>query len=79
MNKQNRRIEWQEEWREFYSGWESRLLVVAWAAALLFVIGMALGGLLSHWHAAQGPERQKPVVDVVFTEEQPAGEMPRLL
>lgn len=71
MDKQNRRAQWREEWKELFHCWESKLLFLAWAAALVFVIGMAAGGVLSHWNASPGREAQKPVLDVVFTQDRP--------
>ena len=71
MEKQNRREEWRQEWRRLWVRWESKLLMVAWAAALLFVTGMVLGGLLNHRNTPPSPPEDRPVVDVVFTEEAP--------
>lgn len=68
MDRESLRTARLRMWWEAGMSWGTRLLAWAWIAALVFVAGMVLGGMLREGRGHTGPpvpQEQRPQVSVV--------------
>ena len=61
MNRGSLRLARHRAWWEAGMYWGARLLVWAWVAALVFVMGMVLGGMLRGRPSPADPKEPRPL------------------